>query len=729
LLDFALAYASLKWRVFPLQPRSKLPFPGSRAVHDATTDPAVIRAWWSITPDANIAIATGISLDAVDLDIARGGIESYTQLAGQYQHAGPIVATGTGGRHLYFAPTPGLRNTRDILGMGIETSTQGRYIVAPPSIHPNGKPYTWEVSPDAPLPALPPWLMPPAGNMAACDPSTAERPHAAAITRAMAYLAEVEPAISGQGGHNATFRAACECFRFGLTESEAWEALNWFNANKCQPAWSEKELRHKIRQARKQVDGDGTFGSKLEEGNSYEREDRTSRIDQVSGRTGAGDSTGAPSPISPGTDSGMPSGNGGSVAAGNTTPRVPPELLSPPGLVGEIVAWINSTAYKPQPILAIGNTLAFFGAVVGRKVRTPSDLRTNLYCLGVGESGCGKDHSRKCVKRICEAANIFDAIISGEDVSSDGAIGNAVNKRNSTLFQLDEIGHFLGNANSKFASTHLKAVVPEFMKLFSSANTKYVGKEYASRDRNDITEPNVCLYGTTVPSRLYDGVGPAEIADGLLARMLVFVSDNPDPDTQEIGIPEVPESIRQMIEAWFSRKLDDTGRNMIGPAPLTIAFNAEAQEIIDTFSADCKREQTAARVGDNIDVLWSRAAEHAKKVSIILACGVEFQSPIVTADIAIYSCHLVSWCIRSFIAQIKDSMSSTEFGKTQAKLLRVIRLHPDGIKLKALGIATKGDGISSRIRREALEELALIGSIRIEMVATATKTAMLYVPA
>lgn len=79
----------------------------------------------------------------------------------------------------------------------------------------------------------------------------------------MAYLDRLPVAVSGQGGHNATLRAACECVRFGLSEGEAWEALQWFNEYRCQPKWSEHELRHKLTDARRIVTGGGQVGKHL----------------------------------------------------------------------------------------------------------------------------------------------------------------------------------------------------------------------------------------------------------------------------------------------------------------------------------------------------------------------------------------------------------------------------------------------------------------------------------
>ena len=71
-----------------------------------------------------------------------------------------------------------------------------------------------------------------------------------------AYLAKLPPAVSGAGGHTATFRAACECVRFGLSDGEALALLRGWNGTHCRPAWTEKELAHKLKDARRVAAGE-----------------------------------------------------------------------------------------------------------------------------------------------------------------------------------------------------------------------------------------------------------------------------------------------------------------------------------------------------------------------------------------------------------------------------------------------------------------------------------------
>jgi Bifunctional DNA primase/polymerase, N-terminal len=94
-----------------------------------------------------------------------------------------------------------------------------------------------------------------------------------AMTRAWSYIVKLPDAISGQGGHDATFRAACECFRFGLSHNDAIEAMYRFNNEKCMPAWTEKEIAHKVKDAQSQVHADGEVGMRLRTSEETHRSD------------------------------------------------------------------------------------------------------------------------------------------------------------------------------------------------------------------------------------------------------------------------------------------------------------------------------------------------------------------------------------------------------------------------------------------------------------------------
>jgi hypothetical protein len=134
----ALWYAEQGLRVFPLQPESKIPYPGSRGCKDATTDAGQVRSWWKFQPDSNIGIATGYLVDVIDIDGPLGE-RSWAQAMWDDAdtYVGPAVlgkvsTPRPGGRHLYIHADPDKGNRAGILP-GVDYRSTGGYVVAPPS--------------------------------------------------------------------------------------------------------------------------------------------------------------------------------------------------------------------------------------------------------------------------------------------------------------------------------------------------------------------------------------------------------------------------------------------------------------------------------------------------------------------------------------------------------------------------------------------------------------------
>jgi hypothetical protein len=81
------------------------------------------------------------------------------------------------------------------------------------------------------------------------QPPVGSVPETSLEHRIKAYLDTCEPAVSGQRGHDTTFRVLCKVIAgFDLPPEAAWDAASYYN-HKCEPPWSEKELRHKVKDA------------------------------------------------------------------------------------------------------------------------------------------------------------------------------------------------------------------------------------------------------------------------------------------------------------------------------------------------------------------------------------------------------------------------------------------------------------------------------------------------
>lgn len=147
MLPAALRYVGLGWAVFPLAPRAKRPHThlAAAGVKDASRDEETARHRWRLEPTANVGIACGApsGVDVLDVD-GPDGEAALAELERQHGPLPPTIEALTArGRHLYFRADDRVTNSARKLGAGLDTRGQGGYVVAPPSLHPNGRRYAW----------------------------------------------------------------------------------------------------------------------------------------------------------------------------------------------------------------------------------------------------------------------------------------------------------------------------------------------------------------------------------------------------------------------------------------------------------------------------------------------------------------------------------------------------------------------------------------------------------
>jgi hypothetical protein len=183
-LDMALHYASMGFPLLPLhyitaagtcscgeaKPCKKGKHPLGRLVPhgltDATTDPGTIRQWFEGKP-YNIGICTGTEsrIFVLDRDDRDGGDQSLADLEVAHSKLPATLSQRTGnGVHYLFnlPPDQPVKNSAKKIAPGLDIRGIGGYIVAAPSVHENGRTYTWL---DCELPTrdqiadAPPWFV------------------------------------------------------------------------------------------------------------------------------------------------------------------------------------------------------------------------------------------------------------------------------------------------------------------------------------------------------------------------------------------------------------------------------------------------------------------------------------------------------------------------------------------------------------------------------------------
>ncbi len=213
----ALDYARAGLHVFPCRPRDKTPLTRN-GFKDAALDQAKIRLWWSRWPIANIGIATGASnLLVIDIDSR----DAYEQLKGSVGELFPIptpVAQTSKGVHLYFRRPPDVAAVPSSQGEGLDVRADGGYVIAPPSVHPNGNVYTWLHVSTSEIAVAPEWAIRLAFRRKECSAASAGSSPAAVQDAVATAIGKGKAARTGASGR----RKAINTAAFNLSSHEPW---------------------------------------------------------------------------------------------------------------------------------------------------------------------------------------------------------------------------------------------------------------------------------------------------------------------------------------------------------------------------------------------------------------------------------------------------------------------------------------------------------------------------
>lgn len=139
----ALGYHAAGLSVIPARREDKRPLLPWREFQTRRPIRAEIMSWFTLWPDAGIALVCGTvsGLAVADFDPRNG--DGLTALKGRLPVT-PTVETGGGGRHYYFRLAPGERLGKiPNLLPGMDLQAEASCVVAPPSLHPSQRRYRW----------------------------------------------------------------------------------------------------------------------------------------------------------------------------------------------------------------------------------------------------------------------------------------------------------------------------------------------------------------------------------------------------------------------------------------------------------------------------------------------------------------------------------------------------------------------------------------------------------
>ena len=253
------------------------------------------------------------------------------------------------------------------------------------------------------------------------------------------------------------------------------------------------------------------------------------------------------------------------------------DLLSPPGIVGDIVKHINNTAFRDRPNIAVGAALWATSSAMNKAYSTPTHDKVSLYVMAIAGSGSGKDNPYSVAKKMLTASGlgrvVYPKMASGQEVR------RVIMSNQMGFYSIDEAHGVLGAIGNSNAADYMQTIETELLTLYTDSSmsirdtdaggfVEKVHKDIAAIAKQledvdsgplemilkskmkrlekrltyidkGVPDPFISLYATSTAAKLDSIVNHDTLTSGLMARTLLFKEYLDTPDKKSYGIKAI----------------------------------------------------------------------------------------------------------------------------------------------------------------------------------------------
>ncbi len=679
-------------------------------VNDAVNNIVSLAQLFDYRTDLNLGMSCGkiSGIFVIDIDGNKGGWDSLEKLENTYGSLpdAPTSITGNGEHRFFSMPEDFIKNKAKALGKdypGIDTRTNGGYIIVPPSRHYSGRYYTWKENSVENTPDLPSWLM----VMLKEGPKVAKK----IIDNKSRRISEwtEEDVLSMLSFLDPDAGSYDDWLHIGMALHEGgFPASFWDDWSQKGPRYTPKCCENRWRSFKS--DGEITMGTLVDRAlahgflpsiKEYPPVD-TSIVDTIVEK------------IQRGKIREMPKF------------KFSFDPLKIDGLIGDTVRWITKHALYKQPELALLNVLAFAGAIFGRQYASPLNTRTNLYIVGIAGTGQGKDFSRQCICELAKASGL-DGFLGANYIRSDIGLLMELHENPCQLMMIDEYGMYLDAMSNPRAPTHFRNVAQVVTKLYTSSNTGYNhGKTGDPTKKSlNIVQPGLCIYGTTTEKKYVKALSGDSIESGEINRFICYKST-----AIVTGKERNPETLKMDDEVASGWEKFSVGKNLgailsssdVGVDPKIIPWDEECENLQYYYN---EKQVEMLKGGGKTGELWVRLRENTIKIAMVLAVCRDSENPkFIPEDLEI-GYNIVETCIRYMCYLAEDHMAESIYESDQQRIKSYISNRGYiGATLTDINQAFRA--IKAKDRRDILTDLDSQGKLIIEYQRGTNKTIPIY---
>lgn len=347
----------------------------------------------------------------------------------------------------------------------------------------------------------------------------------------------------------------------------------------------------------------------------------------------------------------------------------------PPGLIGELAAYLYGAAIRPVPEIALCTAIGLLAGIVGRSYNI-SNTGLNHYLLFVGRTGAGKEGIASGINTLISYVQplipMASEFVGPAAFASGQGLIRTLDKKPCFVSILGEFGltlQALSDPRAPAAQVILRKVLLDLYGK-SGWTSMLHSTAYSDIEKNTkiIHAPAVSILGETTPHTFFDKLDVEDIADGLIPRFHIveYTGQRParNPNANAKPSDALIQRLADLIAVGVGTQQNRTCA-AVGIAP-------DALAILDAFDASCDRKINKAGSSGEAQ-LWNRAHLKALKLAGLIAVGCNPHAPVVSKDMAEWAIEFTTRGTQSVLRKFESSEIGNGNGRQMADVKTLIR--------------------------------------------------------
>ena len=351
--------------------------------------------------------------------------------------------------------------------------------------------------------------------------------------------------------------------------------------------------------------------------------------------------------------------------------ELPDHLTRVPGLLGELIDYVEATARRPNRVMALGAALTVLGTAVGRRVAGPTMSGTHLFTIALGPSGVGKDVPVRAVGRLLRAGGMGQHIGPDEFMSMPAMISLLLRSPLSAC-AMDEFGAFLARINSRRASPFEAGLKKVMRSAWGASFETIMTPEWANRASVPIHSPALSIFGVSTPEEFFQALQGADVINGLLNRFLLLQTEVTAKDKDPAAdTAEVPEALATKLKALYAEANRPQSRPSLvsgEPPPRRLEWADDTAKAVLTAMRD--EVEAIRRRDEELDPLFARTVEIAIRLATIRAVG---RGGKIDADDMTWGRDIAMWSARRMAEAAGEHVAANEYANYGNRVVRYLR--------------------------------------------------------